>query len=137
MSVHQHPVNRRHHENLSFGQRAADAVATGMGSWKFIIIQTFLVAGWITLNTIAFVRHWDVFPYILLNLLFSTQAAYAAPIIMQSQNRQSAKDRDLAEHTYSVELAVEQLLKENTDLTTTVHQLTKEIHERVSKGRGQ
>jgi uncharacterized membrane protein len=77
----------------SFGDQLADYVANGMGSWKFIIIQTLIVAVWMILNFIALVRHWDPYPFILLNLLFSTQAAYSAPIIMMSQNRQNERDR--------------------------------------------
>ena len=83
----------KHRETLSFGQRIADKVAKGMGSWAFIIGQTIFVIIWMTLNVIGFIRHWDVYPFILLNLIFSTQAAYAAPIIMMAQNRQSERDR--------------------------------------------
>jgi uncharacterized membrane protein len=89
-----------HQEHLGFGQRLADTVATGMGSWRFIIIQTIIVAIWMLLNVVAFVKHWDAYPYILLNLLFSTQAAYAAPIIMMAQNRQSQRDRAQADDDY-------------------------------------
>jgi uncharacterized membrane protein len=67
----------------------ADRVAETVGSWCFIIIQSVLLGIWIMLNMIAFIRHWDPFPFILLNLVLSFQAAYAAPIIMMSQNRQS------------------------------------------------
>jgi uncharacterized membrane protein len=63
-----------------------------MGSWTFIIVQSVFVLGWIALNLVGFINHWDAYPFILLNLLFSTQAAYAAPIIMMSQNRQAEKD---------------------------------------------
>jgi len=90
----------KHVESLSFGNRIADAVANGMGSWSFIIIQTVLVILWMTLNLIGFIYHWDVYPFILLNLVFSTQAAYAAPIIMMSQNRQNERDRMHAEEDY-------------------------------------
>ncbi|HEY8781673.1 MAG TPA: DUF1003 domain-containing protein [Mucilaginibacter sp.] len=82
-----------HKESLGFGQRLADSVATGMGSWRFIIIQTIIVILWMAANVVGFIFHWDVYPYILLNLLFSTQAAYAAPIIMMAQNRQNERDR--------------------------------------------
>jgi uncharacterized membrane protein len=74
-------------ESLSFGQRLADKVANGMGSWTFIIAQTIFVVLWMALNFVGWMYHWDVYPFILLNLLFSTQAAYAAPIIMMAQNR--------------------------------------------------
>ena len=89
-----------HRESLAFGQRLADTVAKGMGSWRFIIIQTVIVAIWMILNVVAFIHHWDAYPYILLNLLFSTQAAYAAPIIMMAQNRQSERDRAQADADY-------------------------------------
>ena len=89
-----------HEESMSFGQRLADSVATGMGSWRFIIIQTAIVALWMILNIVAFIYHWDPYPYILLNLLFSTQAAYAAPIIMMAQNRQNERDRAQANADY-------------------------------------
>lgn len=81
------------HIPRSSGESLADAVANGMGSWRFIILQTALVLLWMGLNIVGFAHHWDAYPFILLNLLFSTQAAYAAPIIMMSQNRQAQKDR--------------------------------------------
>ena len=82
-----------HKESFSYGQRLADKVANGMGSWTFIISQTIFVILWMALNIVGLIYHWDVYPFILLNLLFSTQAAYAAPIIMMSQNRQNERDR--------------------------------------------
>ena len=83
-----------HKDRMTVGQRIADAVATGMGSWGFIIVQTLLVVTWMVLNVIEVSTHrWDPYPFILLNLLFSTQAAYAAPIIMMSQNRSAERDR--------------------------------------------
>jgi len=90
----------KHFESLGFGGRIADSVAKGMGSWNFIIIQTILVILWMGLNLVGFIFHWDVYPFILLNLVFSTQAAYAAPIIMMSQNRQNDRDRTHAEEDY-------------------------------------
>ena len=69
------------------GQRVADRVAAIVGSWRFIIIQTTLLLAWIALNVVAYVQHWDPYPFILLNLVLSFQAAYTAPIIMMSQNR--------------------------------------------------
>ena len=93
------PHTRHHiHVPAHFGESAADAVAAAMGSWRFIIAQSIVVGAWITLNLLALVHHWDVYPFILLNLLFSTQAAYAAPIIMMSQNRAAAKDRRRDDH---------------------------------------
>jgi uncharacterized membrane protein len=94
----------RHNKASTYGQRLADKVAKGMGSWKFIILQTFFVSLWMGFNVLAFVHHWDVYPFILLNLLFSTQAAYAAPIIMMSQNRQNERDRAQAQADYQTNL---------------------------------
>lgn len=96
--------HQEHHESLSFGSRIADSVANGMGSWSFIIIQTILVAFWMGLNIVAFCYHWDVYPFILLNLVFSTQAAYAAPIIMMAQNRQNERDRVQAQNDYQTNI---------------------------------
>lgn len=102
-----------------FGQRVADAVAAGMGSWRFIIIQTSLLLVWIVLNITAWVQAWDPYPFILLNLALSFQAAYAAPFIMMSQNRQSDIDRKRAVEDYDVNVKAEleiELLHEKMDL---------------------
>ena len=96
--------HQQHKESLGFGQRLADSVATGMGSWSFIIIQSIIVILWMALNVVGFVMHWDPYPFILLNLVFSTQAAYAAPIIMMAQNRQSERDRIQAQADYQTNL---------------------------------
>jgi len=96
--------HEKHSEARTFGSRIADSVANGMGSWSFIIIQTVLVILWMGLNLIGWIYHWDVYPFILLNLVFSTQAAYAAPIIMMSQNRQNERDRMQAQADYTTNL---------------------------------
>jgi uncharacterized membrane protein len=87
---------------LTPGAMLADRAAETVGSWRFIIIQSVLLGIWIMLNLIAFINHWDPYPFILLNLVLSFQAAYAAPIIMMSQNRQSEIDRRHAEHDYRI-----------------------------------
>jgi uncharacterized membrane protein len=101
---HDHPqvvdVNKVADEQLTVGDRIADQVAATMGSWRFIIIMSTLLMAWITLNVAAIIYHWDPYPFILLNLMLSFQAAYAAPFIMMSQNRQAAKDRLMAESDY-------------------------------------
>jgi uncharacterized membrane protein len=93
--------------DLTPGQRIADAVAATMGSWTFIIIQSAILAVWIVLNVTAFIQQWDPYPFILLNLALSFQAAYAAPFIMMSQNRQQDIDRQSAEHDYQVNIKAE------------------------------
>jgi len=94
----------KHTAARDFGSRLADSVAEGMGSWRFIIIQTVLVILWMGLNLVGLIYHWDAYPFILLNLVFSTQAAYAAPIIMMSQNRQNERDRMHAQEDYQTNL---------------------------------
>ena len=76
----------------AFG-RFSEAIARFLGTGRFLFGQTVLVAGWIILNTIGIINHWDPYPFILLNLAFSTQAAYAAPLILLAQNRQADRDR--------------------------------------------
>ena len=100
-------VNELESERLSMGDRVADRFAATMGSWRFIIIQSCILVVWVALNVTAYVQRWDPYPFILLNLVLSFQAAYAAPIIMMSQNRQEAKDRLRAEHDYEVNVKAE------------------------------
>lgn len=101
-----------HLDDRTWGERLADRVAAGMGSWNFIIIQTFFVVLWMVGNIIGIVYHWDPFPFIFLNLIFSTQAAYAAPIIMMSQNRASDRDRIQAQADYQTNLEAKQEIEE-------------------------
>lgn len=101
------------------GQRLADRVAATIGSWRFIILQSSAIAVWMTGNVLAGQGAWDPYPFILLNLLLSFQAAYTAPAIMMSQNRQSEQDRLHAENDYEVNVKAEleiELLHEKVDL---------------------
>src|ERR1700677_567442 len=103
----------------SLGDRVADMVAATMGSWNFIIIQSVILFIWIVLNVTAYVQNWDPYPFILLNLVLSFQAAYAAPVIMMSQNRQAAIDRQAAENDYRINAKAEleiALLHQKLDL---------------------
>ena len=94
---HDHPpvrdVSVVFDEELTLAQRASDLVAKTVGSWRFIIIQSVLLSIWVVVNAMAIVRQWDPYPFILMNLVLSLQAAYTAPIIMMSQNRQASHDR--------------------------------------------
>jgi uncharacterized membrane protein len=100
-------VAQEFEEHLTLGQRIADRVAETMGSWTFIIIQSTILLAWIVLNVAAYINHWDPYPFILLNLGLSFQAAYAAPIIMMSQNRQADKDRMQTRNDYEVDMKAE------------------------------
>ena len=92
---------------LTLGQRVADQVAVTMGSWIFIIVQSMILAVWIALNITAYIARWDPYPFILLNLVLSFQAAYAAPVIMMSQNRQQDIDRRDAANDYRINVKAE------------------------------
>jgi uncharacterized membrane protein len=119
---------------LTTGQRIADTVASTMGSWTFIIIQSAILLVWIVLNVTAYVQKWDPYPFILLNLALSFQAAYAAPFIMMSQNRQQDIDRAAAATDYKVnikaELEIESLHQKLDQLRETeVQQLIAEVRD--------
>src|SRR3954454_19551018 len=89
-------------QQLSLGQRIADRTTVVLGSWMFIFIQLVVVAIWIILNMVAFLQHWDPYPFIFLNLAFSFQSAMVAPIILMSQNRQDEQDRIRDEAEFAV-----------------------------------
>ncbi len=116
---HNHPtvinVNEVADERMTLGQKVADAVATGMGSWRFIIIQSVIVVLWVASNLWFLTHPFDIYPFILLNLLFSTQAAYAAPVIMMSQNRQAEKDRLTAQNDYQTDCKGEEEIRHIMD----------------------
>jgi uncharacterized membrane protein len=101
-----------HAAQLTSGQRIADTIAATMGSWSFIIVQSVLLAIWIALNLIAWISHWDPYPFILLNLALSFQAAYAAPFIMISQNRQAERDRHQADEDYRTNVEAERRIED-------------------------
>ncbi len=120
------------------GERVSDAVAAMVGSWPFIIVQSVILMVWMALNVTAYVRQWDPYPFILLNLVLSFQAAYAAPIIMMSQNRQAAIDRNEAKHDYDINIKAEleiELLHQKIDLLreTEIQELTRAIRSLESR----
>ncbi len=92
-----HPVNQSMIDEAPLGVRIADMVTGFLGSWRFIVIQSAIVAVWLAGNVILFF-HFDPYPFILLNLAFSTQAAYAAPLILLAGNRSAQRDRLTLEH---------------------------------------
>ena len=96
--TYRHPVNQALLSAPPFGDRLADVVTGFMGSWRFITVQTAIVAIWLTANIVLLTRPFDPFPFILLNLAFSTQAAYAAPLILLAGNRAARSDRLTLEH---------------------------------------
>ncbi|MGI8504512.1 MAG: DUF1003 domain-containing protein [Hassallia sp.] len=135
------PARHPPKSKMTMGDRVADTVASTVGSWRFIIIQSILLSFWILLNVIATIQHWDPYPFILLNLMLSFQAAYTAPIIMMSQNRQSTVDRDRAEHDYQVNVKAElevELLQDKMNILREVEiieltQLMKDQQQRLQR----
>ena len=124
--------------------RGAEAAARFFGTPQYIVAQTVALIVWILLNSLALVRHWDPYPFILLNLAFSTQAAYAAPLILLAQTRQAERDaaqsEQLEQHRQQAlqeglqrEDAIEELTAELRTLLATNTQLTREIRERVDR----
>jgi len=125
-----HPVNRKLVDEAPVGARIADGVTGFLGSWKFIVIQSVIVATWIVGNLIL-LFNFDPAPFILLNLAFSTQAAYAAPLILLAGNRQALRDRMTLEHAAS-EADIEE--KQNVELlegNKTISESNSEILKRV------
>jgi uncharacterized membrane protein len=112
---HDHPpvtnVNAEARKELTAGERAADWVAGLVGSWRFIVVQSVLLALWVFLNVVAWVSAWDPYPFILLNLFLSMQAAYTAPMLMMSQNRQAQLDRLQADHDYRINIKAEEEIR--------------------------
>jgi uncharacterized membrane protein len=126
-----HPVNVKMIDEAPRGARVADRVTGFMGSWTFIVIQTVIVLIWITGNVVLLSRPFDPFPFILLNLAFSTQAAYAAPLILLAGNRAALRDRMTLEHAASeADIEDEQnrrLLAGNTEILKRVEGLEQQI----------
>lgn len=134
---HNHPpivnVNRLEEEQLSFGQRAADAIASAVGSWRFIITQSVLLVIWVILNITAYVQHWDPYPFILMNLVLSTQAAYTAPMIMMSQNRQAIRDRLEAHNDYVINQKAEEEIRAMMDHLVAQDRALEEIYRHLQQ----
>jgi uncharacterized membrane protein len=133
---HHRPTRVEAQEPITLGERIADGAAASIGSWRFIIIQTGLVILWVVLNLSAWALKWDPYPFILLNLMFSVQAAYTGPILLLASNRQSKKDRAMAERDdeelgvifklQHEQMEVLQLLKEAQDKHTEILHLLRQ-----------
>jgi uncharacterized membrane protein len=127
---HRHPVNRQMYDEAPMGSRIADKVTGFMGSWRFIVLQTIIVAVWVVGN-LYLLFHFDPYPFIFLNLAFSTQAAYAAPLILLASNRSAVRDRLTLEHAADQsdveEKQNERLLGGNTEILHRVEALEQRI----------
>ncbi len=116
-------------EEQTFGQRAADWTTKIMGSWRFIIIQSLVLILWVFLNAAAWTKHWDPYPFILMNLVMSLQAAYTAPIIMMSQNRQAIRDRLEAHNDYLINQKAEEEVRAILDHLSAQDEALAQMHQ--------
>ncbi len=134
---HDHPpvrnVNELLEEDQTLSQRASDFVATTVGSWRFILVQSFLLSIWAAINVVSIIQHWDPYPFILMNLLLSLQAAYTAPIIMMSQNRQANRDRIEAHEDFAINQKAEVEIRAILDHLTAQDLALAELHKMVSQ----
>jgi uncharacterized membrane protein len=135
-------INKEFRIQLTYGQRIADWLAKVVGSWPFIIYQSVVIVIWMATNVYLtykavndadFFHSWDPYPFILLNLVLSFQAAYTGPVVMMSQNRQNEKDRLAAEHDYEINIKAEEEIKVIMDHL--VHQdiILKELIDHIAK----
>jgi uncharacterized membrane protein len=122
-------------EQLTFGQRASDWIAEKVGSWEFIIGQSALLILWGILNVTAWVQHWDPYPFILMNLVLSLQAAYTAPMIMMSQNRKTDRDRIEAHIDYEINLKAEAEIKVILENLEAQNAVIAELHAMLEEAR--
>jgi uncharacterized membrane protein len=132
---HQHPpvqnTNELFEKKRNVSVRASDRFAAIVGSWKFIIVQTFILILWVIINVSAWVNHWDPYPFILMNLLLSLQAAYATPIIMMSQNRLAERDRIEAHNDYLLNVKSEEEVGVILEHLDAQNRALAEIHDAV------
>jgi uncharacterized membrane protein len=130
-ATYHHPVNQQLLDDAPIGARIADAVTGFMGSWRFQILQTVLVAAWLAGNIYLLSKPFDPYPFILLHLAFSTQAAYAAPLILLAGNRSAVRDRLTLEHAADEadveEKQNERLLGGNTEILKHIQALEEQI----------
>ena len=110
----QHEADARREQQLTLGERAADHVARVAGSWRFVFTFLGTIALWIGVNSVAWARHWDAYPFILLNFAISVLTAVQAPLIMMSQNRDQDRDREHAEAEFRTSVRAEVLLEHLT-----------------------
>lgn len=118
---------------ITTGQKSADKVAAVIGSWKVIVVQIVILILWIIVNVVAWIKHWDPYPFILLNLLLSVQAAFAGPIILMSQNRMAEKDRHKAEMDLATDRKAE---REIQDIQQHLHKIEKKLDDVLVKKGG-
>jgi uncharacterized membrane protein len=130
--THAHPpvtnVNEEFDTQATRGQRAADWLAGFVGSWRFIVGQSIILVIWAALNVTAWVKHWDPYPFILMNLVLSLQAAFTAPVIMMVQNRLAMHDRIEAHNDFLINQKAEEEVRAILDHLVAQDLALGEIH---------
>lgn len=130
--AHNHPANVAAYDEITPTQRRVETFARNFGSLRFLFWQTVIITVWITVNIVGIGLRWDPYPFILLNLVFSTQAAYAAPVILLAQNRQTEHDRVRAEHDCDVNEASFAEIRKDAEVNRTALATLTELVQRVA-----
>ena len=132
---HQHPpvrgINEILQQRQTLSQRAADWVAVIVGSWRFLIIQSLLLAGWFAVNSVSSFSHWDPYPFIFMNLVLSLQAAYTASVVMISENRQAERDRLQARTDFEINQKAEEEVRAILEHLACQDKALRTIHEEI------
>ncbi len=125
--------HRKQRENLTPGDRAADVVRNGMGSWRFVFLFVLFMAVWATLNTLAPILHWDPYPFILLNLFLSTLAALQGSILLIAAKRQDAISSAMAKHDYETNIRAKKEIEELMSIHQNQMRMIQTIHDEIMK----
>ena len=137
--THKHPpvenINKILDSQKTLSIQMADRFASIVGSWKFIIIQSVILSIWVVLNLVAWFHHWDPYPFILMNLVLSLQAAYSAPIIMMSQNRTAERDRIEAHNDYLINTKSEEEVRVILEHLEAQNVVLEKIHDALVEKR--
>ncbi len=129
--------HRKQKETLTSGDKAADAVRNGMGSWRFVIIFVIFMALWATFNTLAPILHWDPYPFILLNLFLSTLAALQGSILLIAARRQDAISSAMAKHDYETNIRAKKEIEELMTIHQNQMEMIQAIHDEVFRQKQQ
>lgn len=127
--------HRKQRETLTRGDRAADAVRNGMGSWRFVILFVIFMSLWATFNTIAPILHWDPYPFILLNLFLSTLAALQGSILLIAARRQDAISSAMAKHDYETNIRAKKEIEELMTIHENQMKMIQAIHDELFKDK--
>jgi len=127
--------HRKQKETLKPGDRAADVVRNGMGSWRFVFFFLVFMGIWATLNTIVPILHWDPYPFILLNLFLSTLAALQGSILLIAAKRQDAISSAMAKHDYETNIRAKKEIEELMSIHQNQMRMIQTIYDEIMKNK--